>query len=157
MLIWSKRGRLYHHFVFKKCGHFFKRFSTSKTHVKSTALFFYQNKKLNIKRDSAFFFLLLAITPRFCLILCWHLLLFECRLSGNIGCCPLWLPQDSASVHACAYLVQARTLEPSFCFWKVRSFFQTFFQPQKHFQNPPHFSFIKIKSWISKEIQLSCY
>lgn len=24
--------------------------------------------------------------------------------------------QDRASIHACAYLVQARTLEPSFCF-----------------------------------------
>ena len=40
MLICSKRGRLNHHFIFKKCGHFFKRFSTSKTHVKSTALFY---------------------------------------------------------------------------------------------------------------------
>ena len=39
VLMWSKRGRLNHRFVFKKCGHFLKRFSTSKTFSKSTALF----------------------------------------------------------------------------------------------------------------------
>ena len=31
-------------------------------------------------------------------------------------------PQDSASVHACAYLAQARTLEPSFVFKKCGHF-----------------------------------
>lgn len=36
--MWSKRGRLNHHLVFRKCGYFFKRFSTSKTLSKSTAL-----------------------------------------------------------------------------------------------------------------------
>ena len=44
VLIWSKRGRLNYRFVFKKCGHFFKRFSTSKTRSKSTALSFIKQK-----------------------------------------------------------------------------------------------------------------
>jgi len=38
VLICSKRGRLNHRSVFKKCGHFLKRFLTSKIPLKPTAL-----------------------------------------------------------------------------------------------------------------------
>ena len=37
-------------------------------------------------------------------------------------------PQDSASVHACAYLDQARTLEPSFYFLKSAVIFPIIFK-----------------------------
>ena len=54
------------------------------------------------------------------------------------------ISQDSASVHACAYLVQARTLEPSFYFLKSAVIFSNVFQPQKHVQNLPHFFLSKL-------------
>lgn len=51
VLMWSKRGRLNHRFVFKKCGHFLKRFSTSKTFSKSTALFPLFLQRFHVARD----------------------------------------------------------------------------------------------------------
>jgi len=45
-------------------------------------------------------------------------------------------PHDSASVHACAYLVQAKTLEPSVLFLESAVIFSNVFEPQKHLKIP---------------------